>query len=165
MSDAVAHASPFNSALETGLRSLAILAEACPDPFGLQRLLYFDYLVVHSSDADGPASLHPSTPLRNGELLVRRGLIERGLLLFIGRGLIERNASGSGISYVAAEPAGPFLECLASPYSRMLRERASWAMETFGALDDDEIKSYFDARFERWTREFQALQLPPEPAL
>ena len=165
MLDAPMHPSPFNSALETGLRSLAILAEACPDPFDLQRLLYFDYLVVHSSDADGPASLHPSTPLRNGELLVRRGLIERGLLLFIGRGLIERNASGSGISYAAAEAAGPFLECLGSIYSRTLRERASWAIETFGALDDDELKSYFDARFERWTREFQAIQLPPELAL
>lgn len=165
MPEAAPNASPFNSALETGLRSLAILAEACPDPFDLQRLLYFDYLVVHSSDADGPASLHPSTPLRNGELLVRRGLIERGLLLFISRGLIERNADGDGISYVAAEAAGPFLECLGSAYSCALRERASWAIGKFGALDDDELKSYIDARFERWTREFQAVQLPPEPAL
>lgn len=165
MPEAATHASPFNSALETGLRSLTILAEACPDEFDLQRLLYFDYLVVHSSDADGPASLHPSTPLRNGELFVRRGLIERGLLLFISRSLIERNASGSGISYVAADTASPFLECLESVYSRALRERASWAIETFGALDDDELKSYFDTRFERWTREFQAVQLPPEPAL
>jgi hypothetical protein len=165
MPETATHASPFNSTLETGLRSLAILAEACPDPFDLQRLLYFDYLVVHSSDADGPTSLHPSTPLRNGELLVRRGLIERGLLLFIGRGLIERNASSSGILYVAAETAGPFLECLSAPYSRTLRERASWALETFGTLNDDDLKSYFDAHFERWTREFQVVQLPPEPAL
>lgn len=165
MPDVTTHASPFNSALETGLRSLAILVEACPDSFDLQRLLYFDYLLVHSSDADGPASLHPSTPLRNGELLVRRGLIERGLLLFISRGLIERTANGSGISYVAAEAAGPFLECLGSAYSCKLRERASWSMGKFGALDGDELKSYFDARFERWTREFQAVQLPPELAL
>lgn len=165
MTETATYASPFNSALETGLRSLAILAEACPNPFDLQRLLYFDYLVVHSSDADGPVSLHPSTPLRNGELLVRRGLIEKGLLLFIGRGLIERNASNSGISYIAAETAGPFLECLTSPYSRTLRERASWATERFGALDDDQLKSYFDAHFERWTREFQIVQMPPEPAL
>lgn len=52
------HHSPFNSALETGLRSVAILAEACPDEFDLERLLYFNDLVVHSSDADGPESLH-----------------------------------------------------------------------------------------------------------
>ena len=96
---------------------------------------------------------------------MRRGLIERGLLLFISRGLIERNASGHGISYAAAEAAGPFLECLGSAYSRTLCERASWAVRKFGALDDDELKSYFDARFERWTREFQSVQLPPELAL
>jgi hypothetical protein len=162
MIDAAHQASPFNSALETGLRSVAILAEACPDELDLQRLLYFDYLVVHSSDADGPASLHPNTPLRNGELLVRRGIIERGLLLYISRSLVERHARECGIFYAASEGAGPFLECLESGYSRALRERASWAIETFGSLDDDELKSYFDARFERWTREFQAVQQPPE---
>ncbi len=162
MADAVLQASPFNSALETGLRSVAILAEACPDEFDLQRLLYFDYLVVHSSDADGPASLHPNTPLRNGELLVRRGIIEPGLLLYIGRSLVERRARETGIVYSASDSAGPFLECLESAYTRALRERAAWAIGTFGPLDDDELKSYFDARFERWTREFQVVQQPPE---
>lgn len=162
MTDAPVNSSPFNSSLETGLRSIAILAEACPDEFDLQRLLYFDYLVVHSSDADGPASLHPNTPLRNGELLVRRGVIERGLRLYISRNLIERHAREGGIFYAASEAAGPFLECLQSAYSRELRLRASWAIDTFGALDDEELKSYFDDRFERWTREFQAVQQPPE---
>lgn len=165
MTDAAGLYSPFNSALETGLRSVAILAEACSEEFDLQRLLYFDYLVVHSSDADGPASLHPNTPLRNGELLVRRGVIERGLHLYIGRNLIERHACGRGLYYTASERAGPFLECLVSPYSQMLRERASWVIETFGGLDEDELKSYFDARFERWTREFQVVQPPPEMLL
>lgn len=162
MTDALATSSPFNSPLETGLRSVAILAEACPDEFDLQRLLYFDYLVVHSSDADGPTSLHPNTPLRNGELLVRRGVIERGLLLYISRSLIERRARADGIFYAASETAGPFLECLQSAYTRKLQLRASWAIDTFGAIDDDELKSYFDARFERWTREFQVIQQPPE---
>lgn len=47
MTDVPASNSPFNSPLETELRSVAILAEACPDEFDLQRLLYFDYLVVN----------------------------------------------------------------------------------------------------------------------
>lgn len=154
--------SPFNSALETGVRSVAILTEACPNQLDLQRLLYFDYLVVHSRDADGPDSLHPNTPLRNGELLVRRGIIERGLYLFMSRGLVERHGSDAGISYAAAEGAGPFLECLQSSYSCALRDRARWAIETFGSFDDEGLKGYFDARFERWTREFQAVQQVPE---
>jgi hypothetical protein len=162
MDDANQELTPFNSALETGVRALAILAEAHPAEYDLQRLLYFDYLVVHSEDADGPESLHPNTPLRNGELLVRRGIIERGLLLLISRGLVERHAHPNGINYSASDEAGPFLDCLQARYSLALRDRAQWAVDTFGILDDDELKSYFDERFERWTREFQASKPPAE---
>src|SRR5450432_1965251 len=93
----------FNSALEVGIRALTVLLESFPSSLDLQRLVYFDYLVVHSGDAGGPKSLHPNTPLRNGELLVRRGLIERGILLMVSRGLVERRAGANGISYIAAE--------------------------------------------------------------
>lgn len=155
MTEAPLHA-PFNSALETGVRALNIIAEASPQPFDLQRLVFFDYLVVHSGDAGGPASLHPSTPMRNGELLVRRGIIERGMLLMVSRGLADRNLTRDGISYVAADEAAPFLDCLTSKYARALRERAEWAVVAFGELDQDELKSYFDANFERWSREFQS---------
>jgi len=165
MTKALAEVTPFNSALETGVRALAILCEAYPHAYDLQRLLYFDYLVVHSHDADGPESLHPSTPLRNGELLVRRGIIERGLLLFVSRGLVERHLDALGLSYSASDEAGPFLDCLQTTYTQLLRARAEWAVAAFGSLADDELKSYFDARFERWTREFQAVKLPPERLL
>lgn len=78
-----AHITPFNSPLETGIRSLAILAAGHPVTFDLQRLVEMDYLVVHSGDANGPESLHAALPLRAGELLVRRELIEKGLLLMM----------------------------------------------------------------------------------
>ena len=37
--------SPFNSPMETGVRSLAILHAAYPAAFDLQRLVEMDYLV------------------------------------------------------------------------------------------------------------------------
>ncbi len=155
MIDAAA-AAPFNSALETGVRAVTVLAEAAPAVLDLQTLVYFDYLVVHSADAGGPLSLHPNTPLRNGELLVRRAVIERGVLLMVGRGLIERRMETRGITYAATDEAAPFLDCLTSAYARSLRERAEWAAECFGQFDDQALKSFFDANFERWTREFQS---------
>jgi len=121
--------------------------------------------VVHSQDADGPESLHPNTPLRNGELLVRRGIIERGLLLLVSRRLVDRRVDAGGISYAASDEAVPFLDCLQTHYTLVLRDRAHWAVDVFGALDNDQLKSYFDAHFERWTREFQAVKLPPERPL
>jgi hypothetical protein len=88
--------------------------------------------------------------------LVRRTVIEQGVLLMVSRGLAERLLSDNGISYAATDEAAPFLECLTSSYTHSLRERAEWAMKLFGGLDHDELKSYFDANFERWTREFQS---------
>ncbi|WP_306800327.1 ABC-three component system middle component 2 [Endozoicomonas sp. YOMI1] len=64
------HTTPFNSPLETGVRSLAILVAAHPVAFDLERLVEMDYLVVHSGDADGPESIHAALPMRAGELLV-----------------------------------------------------------------------------------------------
>ena len=147
--------SPFNSCLENGLRALTILTAVYPGTADLQRLLMFDYLLVHSSDAAGPPSLHPSTPLRNGELLVRRGLVEQGLLLLASRKFVERRVALTGIEYVATEDASPFLDRLASPYIRALRLRASWIEETFTKMDDLELRIFFDSRFEQWTTEFQ----------
>lgn len=155
--------SAFNSALETGTRALFVLAEACPASFDLQRLMYFDYLVVHSADAGGPSSLHPNSPLRNGELLVRRDVIERGLLLMASRKLIVRRFDTTGISFAATDEAGPFLDCLNSAYSQSLLERARWVVDRFGALDDRALKSFIDDNFERWTREFQSTAPSPEP--
>ena len=68
----------FNSALETGVRTLTVLVASYPKTHDLGRLVQYDYLTVHSADAGGPPSLHPPLPLRSGELLVRRGLIEEG---------------------------------------------------------------------------------------
>ena len=60
------HVEPFNSPLEIGLRTTAILAEAYPEAFSLQRLVILDYLVVHSDDVEGgPTGLHPKTPHRS----------------------------------------------------------------------------------------------------
>ncbi len=162
MTEMLREATPFNSALETGVGRWRSWRKPIPRLTTCSGCSIFDYLVVHSQDADGPDSLHPSTPLRNGELLVRRGIIERGLLLLISRRLVERHVDAKGISYSASDDAGPFLDCLQTHYAQVLRDRAHWAVDVFGALDDDDLKSYFDARFDRWTREFQAVKLPPE---
>jgi hypothetical protein len=153
-------ASPFNSPLETGIRALSILEAAHPVSCDLHRLVELDYLVVHSGDAGGPESLHAPLPMRAGELLVRREIIERGLLLMASRGLVERVVSPDGFLYRAGEAAGPYMAALRAPYSINLRERARWAVEAFGHLSNDAIRSITQRFFEKWTSEFQPLQRP-----
>ena len=134
---------PFNSPLESGLRSLFLLVESHPERCDLQRLLFYDYMVVHSADANGPESLHPATPHRSGEILVRRGLVERGLLLMLSRGLVDRSFDENGIEYCASETAASFLACLATPYAHGLSDRAHWVVSNFGGMSLSKLENYF----------------------
>ena len=147
---------PFNSPLETGLRSLAILEAAFPTRYDLQRLVELDYLVVHSADVDGPESLHAPLPHRAGELLVRRQLIEKGLLLMMSKGLIERFTVAVGIEYSAGDMASPYLANLSAPYTLRLRERALWLVRNFEDIDTDELRAMIRNFFERWSSEFES---------
>lgn len=137
------HVSPFNSALETGVRSLAVLVAAYPTLFDLQRLVEMDYIVVHSEDVeDGPESLHAPLPMRAGELLVRRELIEKGLQLMMSRGLVQRVPLESGFHYVAGEEAAPLLSMLSTQYSKDLIHRARWAADRFEGISTDDIHQW-----------------------
>ncbi len=151
--------SPFNSPLETGVRALSILEAVHPNGCDLQRLVELDYLVVHSGDAGGPQSLHAPLPMRAGELLVRREIIEKGLLLMASRGLVERVASSDGIFYRAGEAAAPYMAALSATYSIELRVRANWAVQAFGHMTTDAIRTITQRFFEKWTSQFQPGQL------
>ena len=145
--------SPFNTAFETGIRSLAILVSAYPRSFDLPRLVVLDHLVVHTGDVGGPRSLHPALPMRSAALLVRRPVVERGLLLMMSRGLTERTVGLDGISYRAGEFSETFVQSLASPYILALRERAQWVSDELVGLDDDAFRHRIHSAFGDWLAE------------
>jgi len=148
----------FNSPLETGIRSLAILTSLFPKSADLQRLVYMDYLAIHSGDVNGPSSLHATLPLRSGELTVRRQLIEQGLLLVMTRGLVDMNASKEGFLYKASESAAPFLGLLSTPYIKHLRVRTEWVADTYGDSTLEELQALEKTFFSEWTSSFQHLE-------
>jgi hypothetical protein len=147
---------PFNGPLEIGLRMIAILNDAYPDAHSLQRLTLFDYLVVHSDDIDGgPKGLHPKTPHRSGELLVRRDVIQKGLYLYMSRNLVERKFRDTGILYAATEYTGAFLDTLEAEYIYALRERAAWLISHFGSMTDAEMETFVHSHIDKWGAEFE----------
>lgn len=149
---------PFNSALEVGLRALIILVEAYPAALDLQRLVQFDYIALHSEDAGGPRSLHPPLPLRSGELTVRRRLVEGGLLLMISRGLIARIPSETdGIVYQATDAAGPFVSNLHARYTRDLRASVRWTIASFGDVSGENLRALTSSFYRQWSSEFETV--------
>src|ERR1035441_5724177 len=142
----------FNSPIETGMRALILLAESYPEQLDLQRILEFDYIMVHTGDVDGPPSIHPALPLRSGELLVRRQLIERGLTLLISRGLISRHATPNGFMYRAEDDAGPFIDALSAEYLDDLKNRAMWVVDRFSEMSDQDIRVMLSNVYDQWAR-------------
>ena len=157
-----AHARPkpriFNTALESGLRSLILLTACFPVRLGLRRLVVLDYLVVHTGDVNGPVSLHPEENSRPAELLVRRGLVSAGLTLMSTRGLITRSATPEGFRFQASDEAGSFVDLLRSGYTVALKERSAWLAAKVVPLSEDEINDLVRHRIARWDSEFQADQ-------
>jgi hypothetical protein len=151
----VRFAEPFNGPIEIGLRALVILTEAFPAAYSLQRLVISDYLVVHSDDADGPQGLHPQTPRRSGELLVRRKSLQRGLLLYQSRGLIERRYEPDGIMFAATEASAAFIDVLESQYVSELRSRTKWLISRFHELADKELDDFVKKQLGNWGGEFE----------
>ncbi|HQR65781.1 MAG TPA: threonine transporter [Thermoanaerobaculia bacterium] len=125
-----------------------------PTEADLQRLVYFDYLCLHTGDAGGPPSLHPALPQRSGEWLVRRVMLSRGVDLLFAKELLEKQAGTSGITYRATELTEAFLGHLSSSYAKELLERANWVALKFGRYEDEELASYMRAHVREWGAEF-----------
>jgi hypothetical protein len=138
------------------VRAVAILGAAFPLAFDLQRLVAFDYLLVHTADIGGPESLHPPVPLQSAALLIRRKIVEDGLLLMMTRDLVRREAHPSGFLYHAGESAALFLGSLQAEYLVALKGRAAWLVDALGKLSEPEFRNIMRSFFDRWVEEFQA---------
>lgn len=148
----------FNGPLEAGIRVVSILGASYPQSYDLQRLVAFDFLLVHTADVGGPESLHPPTPMHSKELLVRRKLVEQALLLMMTRDLIQREITPEGFKYSAGENAETFLASLTSTYLRALKDRAAWLIGALGVYSDTEFKDVMRRFFDDWVEEFQHVE-------
>jgi len=149
------YVSPFNGPVEIGLRALCVLTTAFPTAYALQRLVVFDYFLVHSDDIEGgPDGLHPRTPHRGGEILVRRRVLQEGLTLYESRGLVDRIYQDGGIFFAATDKSADFLDTLSTDYLIALRQRADWVVDSFGLFDDAALDLIVRERIGIWGAEF-----------
>ncbi len=147
---------PFNSSVELGFRALVVLNETFPIDYSLRHLVIFDYLMVHSDDIDGgPDGLHPKTPYRSGELLVRREPLQRGLHLFCSRGLVRKHYRERGVFYGANDNSQAFLDSIDSTYFNRLTDRAKWVASNFGNTGLDTLQGLVVSNLGKWGAEFE----------
>jgi hypothetical protein len=150
----------FNSRLETGVRALIVLEAVHPAALDLLELTWFDHIVIHTGDLDGPPSLHPNVPYRSGEMIVRRRMIEQSLTLMQRLHLVDVVAGKEGIRYRASDEAYPVIQLMRSPYTQKLRERAGWLAANIYSMDREDIEALIADKVGRWKIEFNDLRTP-----
>lgn len=148
----------FNTPLECGLRLLFVLNASAPKKADLQRLIAYDYLIVHSADVvGGPTSLHPAVPFRGSEWLVKRDLVRESLDVMFARELIEKHLNPTGIYYSGCSLSSAFIKLLTSSYADDLRVRARWISQRFGDMTDGELRDFMTEHTGRWGIEFDRI--------
>jgi hypothetical protein len=148
------HAALFSTPLEIGLRALIVLDAMRPIAADLQRLVSYDYLLVHSGDVGGPESIHPSTPHRSAEILVKRDVLRAGLQLMLSRDLVAVEMTRHGVRYSATDLTSHFLLYFDGAYAAQLRERARWLDDRFSRLEDDALQALIAQNLDKWGGEF-----------
>lgn len=145
---------PLNSPIEVGVRILVILNAVYPAALDINRLVLYDYSLLHSSDLGGPHSLHPAVPGRSGEMGIKRTLIEQSLYILTRGRLVYVSATTDGILYTATEDAKGFVDSMSNTYTHKLIERATWVQTEFSDLDDQHIRQRLATIFSAWSEEF-----------
>lgn len=145
----------FNSPLEAALRALVVLDTVYPLKYDLTHLTWFDHLVVHTGDINGPSSLHPDLPQRNAELIVRRTIVDSGLQLLKQMNLVDYAATDDGIVFEATDDGHKVCSLLSSEYSMELKEKAQWLKNNVCTLSADELANLIDSKLGRWNLEFE----------
>jgi len=118
--------SVFNTYLEAGVRSIALLNAYYPLTLDFESLIKVDYIMVNSGEFGGPENIHPFTPNRIGELAARRESVRLGVNLMRKFGMIELEIASNGVYYRVTGEAQPYLKLMRSNYSKRLLKSAAW---------------------------------------
>jgi hypothetical protein len=145
----------FNSKVDVGLRLLFLLSEI-NKPLDLQSIIYLDYLMLHSGEiSSAPESMHTTTKIGSGEILVKRDVTKSALIMMHQNQLIDVKFLDSGVYYSPNKLTKVFIKkSFISDYSTELKVRAKWIKKKFYKYDEEKLKDYIDKNVSKWDVEF-----------
>lgn len=145
----------FNTPLEIGLRTLFLLDSMSPNHYDLNTLVIFDYFLLNSGDfPGGPESLHPVTPHRGAQLIIKPMIMQKGLNLMISKELININFGRGGITYSSNILTKKFIEFIDTDYSKSLISICNWIKSEFSNYDIKKLELFVKNSIPDWGSEF-----------
>jgi hypothetical protein len=89
-------------------------------------------------------------PHRDGELLVRRSLVEAGITLMRRIHMVEAKYGTNGIVYAALDQAGPFVKLMRTEYGHALKARAAWLIGYLSERGEEHLHEVITQKIGRW---------------
>lgn len=146
----------FNSPLEVALRLLVLISKTNLNNFDLDRLVIFDYFILHGNDIDiQQESLHPALPHRSSEIIVKRRLVREGMNILLSRGLVSQILHNEGIYYSANSNTKLFVDLLESNYYRKLTSVIETILSKYGNVSTSMLNSLVNENIHIWGGEFE----------
>jgi hypothetical protein len=146
----------FNSPIEIGLRTLVLLSNEPSINYDLDRLVIFDYFILHANDLDpDQMNLHPSLPHRSSEIIIRRKLVQEGLDILVSKGLVDIIYDEEGLFYKSNQITTLFVKLLKSNYYNRLRSQCKWVIDSYGDIDTKELNTLVNNKIQVWGGEFE----------
>jgi len=138
----------FNSKVEPATRASFILTFFHDRSLDLDRLVFFDYVLLYAKEFGGPINIHTDLPNKIAEIIRRRELLPEALKLFISKGLISSEANSGGVFFKASENTSQYIGCLKSEYFKKLWTNLFWLEKNFDLIDSQRI-GYIHRSFEK----------------
>lgn len=150
----------YNTPTEIGLRLLILLNESKGSLIDIEKMMYLDFLCLHTADIGGPESLHAPIPNRGVQVFSKKELIQKGITVLLSKELIELKPTTQGFMYAVTEAGTLFLTFFQTNYFTKLVERCKWVVRTFGGYSSGQFKTFIDANLLKWGSEFSITDNP-----
>lgn len=145
----------YNTYYEIGVRVLLLL-NFTSGPIDLQRIIYYDYLMLHYGDIDEDyKSVHPANPFHTTELYIRRELIQSALDLICKKGLTNIIFSNNGFLYDISSLGRNFIKCFESDYFAKLIKYAQLVTNRFDNFSVNDLNEFISINVGKWKDEFE----------
>ncbi|HYH15814.1 MAG TPA: ABC-three component system middle component 2 [Flavisolibacter sp.] len=143
----------FNTPLEVGLRGVVIL-DQLNEWADLEKIMYLDYLSLNTKDIGGEESIHAPIPNRGVQVFARKDLLQKGLVIYLAKELINVNATDEGFLYSINNVGKKFLEYFESDYYQLLVSRVKWVVSQFGTKTNSQIREFIKENLQEWGGEY-----------
>ncbi|MCT3664246.1 hypothetical protein HZR00_17250 [Elizabethkingia anophelis] len=145
----------FNSPAEIGLRCLFLLKEFNDTSLSIDKLIYFDYFLIHAGDISSKQnSIHPKYPFRSSEIVVKREPLNAALKHMISKELIEIEYLKTGFFFKISNIGIKVLDYFESEYASQLKRTSKWIYNNYKDHSEEQLQSFFKKNMKKWGGEF-----------